>query len=96
MTLNGVVALFCVISANSGSFREHCVKVHVRYLVYVFAYFIKLGFADPTRRDNVLLVAVAVSIAATQVVRSTRRRHHRQRLTTTRQYRLVLVMSADS
>jgi len=23
----------CVISANSGSFRPHCVKVHVRYLI---------------------------------------------------------------
>ena len=33
MTLNGVMALFCVISANSGSFRVHCVKVHVRYLI---------------------------------------------------------------
>jgi len=28
-----VMALFCVISANSGSFRTHCVKVHVRYLI---------------------------------------------------------------
>jgi len=33
MTLNGVLALFCVISANSSSFRAHCVKVHVRYLI---------------------------------------------------------------
>jgi len=33
MTFNGVMALFCVISANSGSFRAHCVKVHVRYLI---------------------------------------------------------------
>ena len=33
MTTNGVMALFCVISANSGSFRAHCVKVHVRYLI---------------------------------------------------------------
>ena len=33
MTLNGVMALFCVISANSGSFRAHCIKVHVRYLI---------------------------------------------------------------
>ena len=33
MTLNGVMALLCVISANSGSFRAHCVKVHVRYLM---------------------------------------------------------------
>jgi len=33
MTLNGVTALFCVISANSCSFRAHCVKVHVRYLI---------------------------------------------------------------
>jgi len=33
MTLNGVMALFCVFSANSGSFRAHCVKVHVRYLI---------------------------------------------------------------
>jgi len=33
MTLNGVTALFCVISANSGSIRAHCVKVHVRYLI---------------------------------------------------------------
>jgi len=30
MTLNGVMA---VISANSGSFRAYCVKVHVRYLI---------------------------------------------------------------
>jgi len=27
------MALFCVISANLGSFRAHCVKVHVRYLI---------------------------------------------------------------
>jgi len=27
------MALFCVISENSGSFRAHCVKVHVRYLI---------------------------------------------------------------
>ena len=27
------MALFCVISANSGSFRAHCVKVHVRYFI---------------------------------------------------------------
>jgi len=33
MTLKGVMALFCVISANSGSFRAHCVKVHVRCLI---------------------------------------------------------------
>jgi len=33
MTLNGVMALFCVISANSGSFRAQCVEVHVRYLI---------------------------------------------------------------
>jgi len=33
MTLNGVLALFCIISANSDSFRAHCVKVHVRYLI---------------------------------------------------------------
>jgi len=33
MTLNGVMALFCIISANSGSFRAHCVKVHVRCLI---------------------------------------------------------------
>jgi len=33
MTLNGVNALFFVISANSGSFPAHCVKVHVRYLI---------------------------------------------------------------
>ena len=34
VTLNGVMALFCVISANSGSFRAHCVKVQVRYFRY--------------------------------------------------------------
>ena len=34
MTLNGVIALFCFVSANSGIFRAHCVKVHVRYLIY--------------------------------------------------------------
>jgi len=28
------MALFCVVSANSGIFRAHCVKVHVRYLIY--------------------------------------------------------------
>jgi len=27
------MALFCVILANSGSIRAHCVKVHVRYLI---------------------------------------------------------------
>jgi len=27
------MALFCVISTNSGSFWAHCVKVHVRYLI---------------------------------------------------------------
>ena len=33
VTLNGIMALFCVISANLGSFRAHCIKVHVRYLI---------------------------------------------------------------
>jgi len=33
MTLNGVMAVILRISANSGSFRAHCVKVHVRYLI---------------------------------------------------------------
>jgi len=37
VTLNDLewpwTALFCVISANLGSFRAHCVKVHVRYLI---------------------------------------------------------------
>jgi len=33
MTLNGVMALFCIISANLGSFRAHGLKVHVRYLI---------------------------------------------------------------
>jgi len=28
------MSLFCVISANSGSFRAHCIKVHVHYLIY--------------------------------------------------------------
>jgi len=27
------MSLFCVSSVNSGSFRAHCVKVHVRYLI---------------------------------------------------------------
>jgi len=27
------MALFCVILANSGSFRAYCVRVHVRYLI---------------------------------------------------------------
>jgi len=29
--LERLMALFCVISANSGNFQAHCVKVHVRY-----------------------------------------------------------------
>jgi len=33
MTLNGVMSLFSVISANSCSLQAHCVKVHVRYLI---------------------------------------------------------------
>ena len=33
MTLNGVMALFCIISENSDSFWAHCVKVHVRYFL---------------------------------------------------------------
>ena len=33
VTLNGVMALFCIIPANLGSFRVHCVKVHVRYML---------------------------------------------------------------
>ena len=41
VTLNGVMALFCVISANSGSFRAHCVKLHAisspdEFLLYHF------------------------------------------------------------
>ena len=32
MTLNGVMALFCVISVNLVVFGAHCVKVHVHYL----------------------------------------------------------------
>jgi len=33
VTLNGVMVLFCIFSANSGSFQVHCVKVHIRYLI---------------------------------------------------------------
>jgi len=33
MTLNGIMALFCVISANLVAFGAHCVIVHVRYLI---------------------------------------------------------------
>ena len=33
MTVNSVIVLFCVISANSGSFNALCVKVHIRYLI---------------------------------------------------------------
>ena len=33
VTLNDVMALFCVISANSVAFGEHCIKVHVRRLI---------------------------------------------------------------
>ena len=33
MTLNGVMALFSVISANWDSVRAQCAKVHVRYLI---------------------------------------------------------------
>ena len=33
VTLNGVMALFCVISANLGSFWAHYIKVHFCYLV---------------------------------------------------------------
>ena len=43
MTLNSVMALFCVISANSGSFRAHCVKVHVRYLISWWVLVIQIG-----------------------------------------------------
>ena len=32
VTLNGVMALFCISSANSRSFRADCVKAHVRCL----------------------------------------------------------------
>ena len=39
------MALFCVISANSGSFRAHCVKVHVRYLI-PDEFLLKLGAAS--------------------------------------------------
>jgi len=33
VTLNGIMALFCDVSANSCSFQVHCVKVHVHYLI---------------------------------------------------------------
>jgi len=44
------MALFCVISANSGSFRAHCVKVHVRYLIswWVLVWLFKLCATQPT------------------------------------------------
>ena len=38
--------LVCVISANSGSFRAHCVKVNVRYLISSWV----LVFTDDWRR----------------------------------------------
>jgi len=33
VTLNGVMAVILRYLANSGSFRAHCIKVHVRYLI---------------------------------------------------------------
>jgi len=39
MTLNGVMALFCVISANSGSFRAHCISSPDEFLFYFSAWF---------------------------------------------------------
>jgi len=55
--LNGVMGLFCVVSANSGIFRAHCVKVHVRYLIYWW----------------VLVIIVRYAIQITFVNRSTKR-----------------------
>jgi len=51
MTLNGVMALFCVISADSGSFRVHCVKVYVRYLIswWVLVKFCRLPWRSASR-----------------------------------------------
>jgi len=34
------MALFCVILANSGRFRAHWVKVHVRHILHFVAHFI--------------------------------------------------------
>jgi len=48
------MVLFCVISANSGSFRAHCVKVHVRYLIswwvlVIFSVVASLGLSAHVR-----------------------------------------------
>jgi len=60
MTLNGVMALFCVISANSGSLRAHCVKVYVRYLIswwVLVLYTPTLWTYAPNLKSLVLLIA---------------------------------------
>jgi len=33
MTLNGIIAVILLYFSEFGSFRAHCVKVHVRYLI---------------------------------------------------------------
>jgi len=53
MTLNGLMALFCVISANSGSFREHCILDTYWYLMMsgsVSRSFYMPHSAQPSRR----------------------------------------------
>jgi len=61
MTLNGVMALFSVISANWDSFRAQCAKVHVRYLIswWVLVIWCKwLGY-DFLRPDSFVFGVVA-------------------------------------
>ena len=54
------MALFCVISANSGSFRAHCVRVHVRYLI---SWWVLVLFASiPSTWRCVLVVTALVAL----------------------------------
>jgi len=72
------MALFCVISANSGSFRAHCVKVHVRYLIFwwVLVFKFQKVYPDsiPLRRRQPLppnlispILGVCVTLSTTTV-----------------------------
>ena len=67
-----IKALFCVISVNSGSFRAHYVKVHVRYLISWWVLVSCASLLSPWHVSLTTVIILAVVIITTGIVEKLR------------------------
>jgi len=63
--------LFCVISANSGSFRAHCVKVHVPDEFLILLANVNFAMLSPVRLSSVYLCQSSDCLSCVTFVRPT-------------------------